>query len=78
MIDVLVPPLDRAYDLEIAEEIKPKELLKKTIGLISEYEGVNFSGYEERFFSIRSGDFLKEDVPLASQNIGCGDRLILI
>lgn len=78
MIDILVPPLDAVYDIELDEQITAKQLRESVEKLIGEKENLTFSVAKRELFLYRKGDFLKEDVPLILQGIVNADRLILV
>lgn len=78
MIDVLVPPLDRAFDFEVDEKICPMNLIEDVERLIESREKVHFSLEKRELFLYRLGEFVKAELPLNIQGVVNGDRLILI
>ncbi len=78
MIDILFPPLDRVYDFEVKEEMTPEDLMTKVLRIIYEEEKEETPVEMREFFFVKSGDFLKNGVPLGKQKVMNGDRLILL
>lgn len=78
LIDVLVPQLEKVFDFEIDENIKVNDLREYIEELIQEDQFVKFSTRKRELFLYRIGDFISENVPLISQGIRNGDRLILV
>lgn len=78
MIDIFVPGLYRAYDFELNENIKPKDVLMNACGILEKQLDIEFESAPEELFSFRKGAFLKQDMSLKEQEIKNADRLILI
>lgn len=78
MIDVLIPPLDKAYDFEVNENIIKDELLRFIKALVAKREKVQFNSENSELFFFRKGDFINSSDSLHKQGIISGDRLILV
>lgn len=78
MIDVLVPPLDRAFDFEVDEGIDVERLREDVERLIEAKEKMLFSTKKRQMFLYRKGDFLRDGITLTNQGVINGDRLILV
>lgn len=78
MIDVLVPPIDEAFDFEIDETAKVSTLREEVEDLIMKRKEAVFGTESRELFHYRLGDFLNENEALNKQGIRNGDRLILI
>lgn len=78
MIDIFVPGLYRAYDFELNENMKPKDVLINVCGILEKQLDIKFESTPEELFSFRKGVFLKQDMSLKEQGIKNADRLILI
>lgn len=78
VIDVLVPPLDRAYDFEVDENEGEVYLTKKIGSLIEEHDKVRFSPGKRELFFLRGECFLDSAKSLKEQGVSNGDRLILV
>lgn len=78
MIDILVPPMDRIYDFEVDDNCDARTLIDEVKRLIEQRERVKFSVGDREMFSYRRGCFVDMHIPLKSQGIVNGDRLILI
>ncbi len=78
MIDVMVPPLDEAFDFEVDENITLTDFRERIEKMIENRRKVNFRTEIRELFSFRKGMFLREDISLSLLGIINGDRLILI
>jgi len=78
LIDVIVPHLERTFDFEVDESMDVESLKDIIEGLIEENEKVRFSRNKRAMFFYRIGDFLNGNIPLVSQGVRNGDRLILV
>lgn len=78
VIDVLVPPLDRAYDFEVDENAGEEYLTQRIGCLIEEHDKVRFSTGRRELFFLRGECFLDGAKSLKEQGVSNGDRLILV
>ncbi|MCR4789426.1 MAG: hypothetical protein K5888_12670 [Lachnospiraceae bacterium] len=78
MIDVLIPPLDESFDLEIDETITLKDFVNKLTDIVENVRNVRFRCKEFGLFSFTKGEFIKEGESFELQGIRNGERLVLV
>ena len=78
MIDVLVPPLDEAFDVETDESVFLEEFVLKLKKIIESIRNVSFAKKDSMLFSINNAEFVKNDLSFKAQGIKNGDRMVLV
>ena len=79
VVDIQVPNLNRTYDLELDEEMKTGELLKKIIQTISEKENLKDCREDEMLlYDLNRETVLSENRSLRQQGVKSGEQLYLI
>ena len=78
MIDVLIPPLDESFDMEIDEDITLRDFLSKLTAIVESVRNVSFKNCSFNLFSFKRGDFIKDDVSFSGQGITSGERFVLV
>ncbi len=78
MIDVFIPSLYRPYDFEVNEKETAANLVVDIKEIVERQHRIKFKEAPYALFDYGKGEFIKNDMSLAEQGIGNGDRLILI
>ncbi|MCR4991125.1 MAG: hypothetical protein K6A38_09710 [Lachnospiraceae bacterium] len=78
MIDVLVPPLDEAFDVETDESVFLEEFVFKLKRIIESIRNVSFGRRDSMLFSINKAEFVKNDQSFKAQGITNGERMVLV
>lgn len=79
LVDVAVPVLDEVFDFELDEEVPVNELMKTIVILLAQALGSRPEIQEELYlYALRQECILNPHMTLKQQEIGWGDRLILL
>ena len=79
LVDVQIPSLDKVYDFELDEEMKAGELTQKIAQMAAQKEGLVYEPEDKLYlYALRREEVLDERKTLRQQEIGAGERLILI